>query len=51
LKNPQSTFTVEDESPSPGGEANGLWKGLPEIPFTKWGTAFVRKTPPKKYAT
>jgi len=34
--------------PFPGGDANGLWKGRPETPFTKCGTAFARKAPPKK---
>jgi hypothetical protein len=37
--------------PSPGGDANGLWKGLPEIPLARWGSVFARKAPPKKYAT
>jgi hypothetical protein len=44
----RTTFTVEEESPSPGGEANGLWNGCPVIPATKCGTAFVRNAPPKK---
>jgi hypothetical protein len=48
LKKPQSTFTVDEESPFPGGFANGLWNGSPITPLTKWGTAFVRKAPPKK---
>jgi hypothetical protein len=48
LRKPHSTFTVEDESPWPGGLANGLWKGRPITPLTKCGMAFVKKAPPKK---
>jgi len=48
LKKPQSTLTVDDESPCPGGLANGLWNDLPIIPLTKWGIAFARNAPPKK---
>jgi len=51
LKKPQRTLTSADDNPSPGGDAKGLWKGRPETPFTKCGTAFVRNAPPKKYAT
>jgi hypothetical protein len=35
LKNPQRTLTVEEERPSPGGFAKGLWKGRPMTPETK----------------
>jgi hypothetical protein len=34
----------------PGGLAKGEGKGLPETPWTKWGTAFARKSPAKKAA-
>jgi hypothetical protein len=43
-------LTVEDDNPTPGGVAKGLWKAWPEIPLPRWGIAFARKTPPKKYA-
>jgi hypothetical protein len=46
---PHNTFTVEDDRPSPGGDANGLWNGCPEIPFPRCGSVFARKAPPKKY--
>jgi hypothetical protein len=49
LKRPQKTLTVEEERPIPGGDAKGLWKGFPETPLTKWGIAFVRNAPAKKY--
>jgi hypothetical protein len=39
---------VDDDKPCPGGDANGLWNGLPEMPFTKCGIVFARKAPPKK---
>jgi hypothetical protein len=48
LKAPHSTFTIAEDSPWPGGEANGLWNGCPIIPFTKCGIALARKAPPKK---
>lgn len=35
LKHPQSTFTKGEESPCPGGFANGVGNGLPDMPFTK----------------
>jgi hypothetical protein len=43
LKAPHSTLTVGDESPWPGGEANGLGNARPDTPFTKWGTALTRR--------
>ncbi|RXH55835.1 hypothetical protein GRAN_2692 [Granulicella sibirica] len=51
LNNPHRALMVEDESPSPGGFANGLWNGCPMVPLTKCGTAFAKKIPPKKYET
>jgi hypothetical protein len=42
---------VDDDNPSPGGDAKGLWKGCPEIPLPRCGRVFARKAPPKKYAT
>jgi hypothetical protein len=48
LQNPQTTLTVAEESPWPGGFAKGVWKGRPIVPATKCGTAFAAKTPPKK---
>ena len=32
---PQITFTTGEDSPTPGGEANGLWNRWPEMPLTK----------------
>jgi hypothetical protein len=51
FKRPHRTLTVEEDRPSPGGDANGLWKACPEIPFPRCGSVFARKAPPKKYAT
>jgi hypothetical protein len=48
---PHRTFTVEEDRPSPGGDAKGLWKECPETPFPRCGRVFARKPPPKKYAT
>src|SRR5580692_3632947 len=50
LKNPQTTLTVADGRPWPGGLAKGLCKGRPIAPETKRGIAFAAKTPPEKYA-
>lgn len=47
IESSHSTLTIEDDKPSPGGDANGLWKGCPETPLTKWGIALTRKAPPK----
>jgi hypothetical protein len=35
VKNPQTTLTVDAESPLPGGLAKGVWKGRPIVPATK----------------
>ena len=35
LNNAQTTLSVEDESPFPGGFAKGVGNLLPEIPLTK----------------
>jgi hypothetical protein len=51
LNKPHRTFTVEDDKPTPGGDAKGLWNACPEIPLMKWGSMFARNAPPKKYAT
>jgi hypothetical protein len=50
LNKPHKTLTVEEDRPTPGGDAKGLWKACPEIPLPRWGRAFARNTPPKKYA-
>jgi len=42
------TLTVEEDKPTPGGDAKGLWKACPEIPLPRWGRAFARNAPPKK---
>ncbi len=44
---PQHVIT-DDDKPCPGGDANGLWNGLAEMPFTRCGMVFARKAPPKK---
>lgn len=49
LNAPQSTLTVDEESPWPGGLAKGLWKARPVTPLTRCGIAFAKNTPPKKY--
>jgi hypothetical protein len=41
-------LTIDDDEPCPGGDANGLWKGLPEMPLTRCGIVLARKAPPKK---
>ena len=51
LKKPQTMLTVDDDRPSPGGVANGLWNARPMEPATTWGMAFNRKAPPKNQAT
>jgi hypothetical protein len=50
LNNPHKTLVRGDESPCPGGLENGVGKAFPEIPLTKWGTAFVKNTPAKNPA-
>ena len=45
---PQSTFTIGEDNPLPGGEAKGVGNERPETPLTKCGIAFTRKAPPKK---
>ena len=32
LRNPHSTLTTGEDSPMPGGEANGVWNQAPLIP-------------------
>jgi len=41
-------LTIEEDKPTPGGDAKGLWKACPEIPLPRWGTAFARNAPPEK---
>ena len=50
FNNAHKTFVRGEERPLPGGSANGVGKGLPEIPFTKCGTALARNIPAKKAA-
>lgn len=45
LNRDQSTFTVGDDSPFPGGLAKGVGKPFPEIPLTKCGTKLARNIP------
>jgi hypothetical protein len=32
IQEPQSTLTIGEDSPMPGGEANGVWNQAPLIP-------------------
>ena len=50
LNNAQTTFTVGDDKPFPGGLAKGVGNLLPQIPITKCGTRFAKKAPAKKQA-
>ena len=50
LSVPQSTLTIGEDYPLPGGESNGVGNLRPDTPLTKCGTALTRKAPPKKYA-
>jgi hypothetical protein len=43
-------FTDGEDRPLKGGEAKGLGKGRRAIPIRRWGIAFARKAPPRKYA-
>ncbi len=36
---PPITFTIGEDCPLPGGEANGVGNERPETPFTKCGIA------------
>ena len=47
LNAPHKTFTIAEDSPFPGGEANGDGNRLPITPATKCGTAFTKNIPPK----
>jgi len=47
---PHNTFTVDVDSPFPGGDANGVGNRRPKTPFTKCGTAFTRKNQAKNQA-
>ena len=50
LTKDQTTFTIGDDSPLPGGFAKGVGNLLPDMPCTKWGTTFAKKAPAKKAA-
>ena len=43
-------FINGEDSPLPGGLANGVGKAFPEIPLTKCGTTFVKNAPAKNAA-
>ncbi|MGD0755009.1 MAG: hypothetical protein ABR927_08095 [Bacteroidales bacterium] len=47
LINAHKRLVKGDESPLPGGSANGFGKAFPEILLTKCGTTFVKNTPAK----
>jgi hypothetical protein len=51
IKQRHKTFTVGDDNPFPGGEANGVGNRSPEMPCTKCGTVLARNAPAKKQAT
>ena len=42
---PQITFISAEDSPTPGGEANGVWNRLPQMPWTVCGMALTAKAP------
>lgn len=48
LPKPQSTFTRAEDSPRPGGLANGLGNLRPIDALITCGTAFISNAPPKK---
>ena len=45
-----NTLTNGWEGPKKGGFAKGVGKKSPEMPWMKWGTAWVNETPEKKAA-
>src|SRR6185437_5587258 len=47
---PHRTLTIEDESPLPGGLANGVWKARPVTTLARWGIALARMRPPANQA-
>ncbi len=51
LNKAHATFMTGDESPLPGGFANGVGKGFPQMPLTKCGTKLARKSPAKNALT
>lgn len=47
LAEPHNTLVNGDEFPNPGGLPKGEGNGFPEMPLTKCGTKFAKKTPAK----
>ena len=45
LSAPHKTLMRGDESPTPGGDANGVGNSPPEMPVTKCGIPFARSAP------
>jgi len=39
------TLTNEEDKPTPGGEAKGLWNACPEIPLPRWGKVLAGMRP------
>lgn len=50
LNSPHITLIGADDSPMPGGFENGDGNLLPDMPWTKCGTALARNAPAKKQA-
>jgi hypothetical protein len=50
LKKPQITLMIAEDSPTPRGDANGVWNLLPQMPCTKCGTPLAKNAPAKKWA-
>lgn len=48
LNKAHKIFIKGDESPLPGGFANGVGKEFPQMPLTKCGTKLARTNPAKK---
>ncbi len=48
---PHTTFTTGDESPRPGGLANGVGNASPRTPAARCGTALQINTPARKLKT
>jgi hypothetical protein len=48
VERPQRKFTMGSEGPMPRGLANGVGKGSPRNPETRWGMQLQRKAPAKK---
>ncbi len=50
IEESHSTLTDEEDEPTPGGDAKGLWNACPEIPLPRWVKVLARTAPRKKCA-